>query len=209
MRARFLTATLAVLAFVPALPAQQVFGGPDPERKASTVFVSTESFETLAAVSISYSQPSWHDSYDGELKSLAGSNYTRLGKGWWTTFDTVGTLEIGGTKIEAGSYYLGLAVGKEGAFSLLVFDSKQAMKSGLLPGTTALYTAEAKAEAKAPLTLAKDALKEAVVKLEIEITADKTDPATGRFSIRWGKHELSAPVKFDLAGAKDAAAPKK
>ena len=143
------------------------------------------------------------------LKSLESSNYTRLGNGWWTTFDTVGALELGGTKIEAGSYYVGLAVGKEGAFSLLLFDSKQAMKAGLLPGTTALYTGEAKAETKAPLTFAKDSLKEAVVKLEIEITADKKDPANGKFSIRWGKHELSAPVKFHLAAAKDATAPKK
>ena len=81
MCVRFLAATFALLAFVSASPAQQVSGGPDPDRKASTVFVSTESFETLAAVSISYSRPSWHDSYDGMLKSLESSNYTRLGNG--------------------------------------------------------------------------------------------------------------------------------
>jgi len=77
------------------------------------------------------------------LEKLQGSNYSRLGKNWWITFDTVGTLEIGGTKIDAGSYYLGLAVGKDGAFSLLVFDSQHAMKSGLLPYSTALYTGAA------------------------------------------------------------------
>ena len=209
MRFHFLAATLATLTFLPALHAQQVFGGPDPDRRASTVVVSTESFGVLAAASISYSPATWQDSYDGMLETLEGSNYTRLGKGWWTTFDTVGTLEIGGAKIEAGSYYLGLAVGKDGAFSLLVFDSKQAMKAGLLPGTTALYRGDAKAEAAAPLTYAKNSLKERVVKMEIEITADTKDPATGKFSIRWGKHELSAPVKFHLAAAKDVAAPKK
>ena len=48
-----------------------------------------------------------------------------------------------------------------------------------------------------------------LARMEIEITADKNDPATGRFSIRWGKHELSAPVRFHFAGAKDATAPKK
>ena len=209
MRFHVLAATLMALVFAPALQAQQVSGGPEPDRKASTVFVSTDSHETLAGVSIGYSQPTWQDSYDGMLDGLKGSNYTRLGKGWWTTFDTVGTLEIGGTKIEAGSYYLGLAVDKDGAFSLLIFDSKQAMKTGLLPFTSALYRGDAKAEAKAPLTLAKDSLKEVVGKMEIEIAADKQDPATGRFSIRWGKHELSAPVRFHFAGAKDATAPKK
>jgi Protein of unknown function (DUF2911) len=208
MRCYFLAATLAAVTFVTALQAQQVSGGPDLERKASTVFVFTDSFETLAGVSISYSQPSWQDSYNDMLEKLQG-NYTRLGKNWWTTFDTVGTLEIGGTKIDPGSYYLGLAVGKDAAFSLLIFDSKQAMKAGLLPFSSALYRGEAKAETKAPLTLAKDSLKEVVVKMEIEITVDESDRATGKFSIRWGKHELSAPVKFHFAKAKDTTTPKK
>lgn len=209
MRFHLLPATLTALTIVPALRAQQVVGGPDPDRNASTAFVFTDNFEALAGVSISYSQPNWQDSYNGMLEGLKGSHYTRLGKNWWTTFDTVGTLEIGGTKIEAGSYYLGLAVGKDGAFSLLLFDSRQAMKTGLLPFTTALYKGEAKAETKAPLTFAKDSLKEVVVEMEIEIAAEQKDPTTGRFSIRWGKHELSAPVKFHLAGAKEAPAPKK
>ena len=116
---------------------------------------------------------------------------------------------IGGTKIDAGSYYLGLAVGEDRAFRLLLFDSKQTMKSGLLPATTALYRGEGKPEFTAPLTLAKNSLKEVVARLEIEITADKNDPATGRFSIRWGRHEASAAVRFHFAGAKDATAPKK
>jgi hypothetical protein len=160
-------------------------------------------------VSISYSQPTWQDSYNGMLDGLKGSNYSRLGKGWWTTFDTVGLVEIGGTKIEAGSYYLGLAVGKDGAFSLLLFDSRQTMKKGLLPGSTPLYRGDASAEIKAPLTLAKDSLKEVVVKMEIEMTVDKQDPSSGKFSIRWGKHELSAPVKFDLTATRGTVAPKK
>ncbi|HEX6813199.1 MAG TPA: hypothetical protein VF384_16365 [Planctomycetota bacterium] len=209
MRIHSLAVTLAALTFVPALQAQQVSGGPDPERKASTFFISNDSHETLAGVFISYSPAEWQESYNDMLATLAGSNYTRLGKGWWTSFETVGTVEIGGTKIEAGSYFLGLAVDKDGAFSLLVFDSKHTLKAGLLPSTTALYTGEARPETKAPLTLAKDSLKEHVVKLEVEIAADKKDPASGRFSIRWGKHELSAPLKFHLAGAKASNAPKK
>lgn len=208
MRIHIIAAILTALAFVPALQAQKVFGGSDPDRKASTTYVFTDSFEALAAVSISYSAPGWQDSYNDMLGKLAGK-YTRLGKNWWTTFDTVGALDIGGTRIEAGSYYLGLAVGEDGTFSLLFFDSKQAMKAGLLPSTTALFKGEAKAQIVAPLTLAKDSLKEAVLKMQIEIAAAKADPATGNFSIRWGKHELSAPVKFHLAGAEGTTSPKK
>jgi len=207
MRHPMLAAILAALSFVPSLQAQKVLGGSDPDRKASTVYVFSDSFETLAGVCISFSQATWQDSYDGMLE--VSGNYTRLGKNWWTSLDTVGALEIGGTKIEAGSYYLGLAVGKDGAFSLLVFDSKLAMQAGLLPSTTALYTGEAKVPTiKAPLTFAKSSLREAVARMEIELTADK-DGATGKLSIRWGKHELTAPVKFHLAATKATAAPKK
>jgi hypothetical protein len=208
MRFQILAAAVAAVTFVSARQEKQVFGGPDPDRRASTVFVSTDN-GALAGASISYSQAEWRDGHERMLEQLRAGPYTRLGKGWWTTFDTIGTLEIGGTKIDAGSYYLGLAVAEDGAFRLLLFDSKQTMKSGLLPATTALYRGEVKPEITAPLTLAKNSLKEVVARLEIEITADKNDPATGRFSIRWGKHELSAPVKFHLAVTNDASAPKK
>ncbi len=199
MHAFSYAAIVAVLALVPTLTAQRVDGGADPDRRSSTVAVSSEEAGVLAAVSISYSSPAWQDSHDGMLEQLKGSNYTRLGKGWWTTFDTVGRIEIGGQAIEAGSYYLGLAVAKDGAWSLLLFDSGQAMKRRLLPGTTALYTGEARAELRAPMTLGKEPLAEVVTRLEIEIRADKGDVTAGRLSIRWGRHELSAPVRFHLA----------
>lgn len=208
MHRRLLATTLTAVTFVSAMHAQQVSGGHESDRKASTVVVSADG-PPLACVSISYSTAEWRDGYDDMLEKLRGGHYTRLGRNWWTTFDTIGALEIGGTKIDAGSYYLGLAVDKDGVFSLLLFDSRLAMKSGLLPATTALYTGEARAEIAAPLAFAKNSLKEAVVQLEIEITAEKDDPANGRISIRWGRHELSAPARYHLAAAKDAAAPKK
>lgn len=79
MLIQFLAAILAAILFVPALQAQQVVGGPDLERKASTLFVFNDTFEALAGVSISYSQPTWQDTYNGMLEKLQG-NYTRLGK---------------------------------------------------------------------------------------------------------------------------------
>lgn len=186
------------------LRGQQVGGGPDRERRSSTVYIASETTGPLAAVSISYTGPTWRDGYDAMLKQLQGSNYTRLGNGWWTTLDSIGALEIGGTRIEAGSYYLGLAVAADGTFSLLLFDSKAAMKARLLPGTTALYTGEAKADVRVPMSLAKDSLPEAAATMQIEITTDSKQPTNGKLSIRWGKHELSAPVQFHLANAKNA-----
>ncbi len=197
-----LATPLVAFAARPASPVQQVSGGHDHARQASSAFVSSEQFETLAAVSIGWGAAPWRDGYDAMLETLRGSHYSRLGNGWWTTFDTIGAVEIGGARIEAGSWYLGLAVDAEGAFRLLFFDSKEAMKARLLPGTTALYTGEAQPAARAPLTFSRDSLREPAAALAIAITADPKSPTAGKLSIRWGKHELSAPVVFHLAGAK-------
>lgn len=209
MRSRLLALILVTLSAAPALTAQRVSGGQDTTRTATSVAIADDTGLTVAAVSISYGQAIWRASYDGMLGQLQ-SNYTRLGIGWWTTLDTIGALEISGVPIPAGSYYLGLAVGKDDAFRLFVLDSKRAMQERLLPATTALYTGAAKADIAVPMTLAKNSLPEIATKLTIAITADAKDPAHGALSIRWGKHELSAPVKFALSADKaPAETPKK
>lgn len=194
---RLLTAAFAALCCTIPLFAQKAYGGPDPDRKASTMFVFGDDFHAYAGASISYSQPQWNDKYNDMLPTLKGKN-ARLGKNWWTSLDTIGAMEIAGTKIEAGSYFLGLHVDQDGNFHLLLLDAKKAMQGGVLP----FHTDNLKADAKAPLTLAKDSLPATVEKMEIEISADKNDPSTGRFAIRWGKHELSAKVKLTLTPPK-------
>lgn len=200
MPTHFVTAILAAVTLLPLLPAQTARNATDPDRKATSAFVSLPDSPPLAGVTISYTPPVWRDSYDGMLGQLAG-NYTRLGKGWWTTLDTIGAIELGGKTLEAGSYYLGLAVDRDGAFSLLVFDSKQTMKKGLLPGSTPLYRGDAKADLAVPMTFQKGALAQTVAVMEIEVRADEKNPSTGQLSIRWGKHQLTAAVKFVLATA--------
>ena len=123
--------------------------------------------------------------------------------------DTIGTIEIGGVRVAPGSYFVGLARAADGTFSLLLFDSRKAMQLRLLPYTTALYRGEAKPDFTAPLTFGKGVLAASVPKLEIELTNVPTDRGAGRLAIRWGKHELAAPVKLELAEDGDATAGKK
>lgn len=209
-----LTRSLVAAAFAAAITSPfvaaqgvQVVGGPDPERKSSTT-MAFEAPETLhAAISINYSAPTWNDSVKiGEMLEKYKGQNLRLGKNWWTTLDTVTAIEIGGTKIEPGAYYLGLNYSKDGKLSLLVIDAGKAMKSTWLPFDATPW----KAEYTAPLTLALDSLKEKVAKMEIDLSADKNNPSTGKFSIKWGNHEASAAVKIHMAGkTKEAAGEKK
>lgn len=174
------------------------------ERRASTLVVSSPEEGLRAAVAVGYAPSVWRDAYDAQLGQLEGT-YTRLGTGWWTTFDTASAIELGGVRIAPGSYFLGLRVGPSAAFSLLLFDSTKAMQAHLLPATSALYRGDAKPEYAVPMTFSRGALADAATRLAIELTGSATDRTSARLSIRWGKHELSAPVALhllDVAGAR-------
>ncbi len=205
----FFAVVLVTLVTFAPLPAQQVSSGQDADRKATHATVLADDSTVLAAVSVGYGASPWRASYGSMLAQLKGSNYSRLGSGWWTTLDTIGAIEIGGIRIEAGSYYLGLRVDRDGAFHLLLFDSKQAMQQRLLPASTPLYTGAAKADLAAPLAFVEDAHKGAVAQLAIEIATDSKHPTQGTLKIRWGPHEATAPVKFELGAGTKAADGKK
>ena len=175
----------------------QVFGGPDPDRKSSSVFMLDETFTPKAGAAIDYSAPEWKDEYNDMLDTLKGKD-ARLGKNWWTSLSTMSACEIGGAKIEAGSYFLGLRCDKDGNFHLLVLPAAENLKAKAAPWMPDTW----KSGIACKLTFAKDSLKESVAKMQIEITADAKQPSSGKLAIRWGKHELSAPVVLHLAGAK-------
>lgn len=209
MRLRSFAFAFATFALPTLATGQRVSGGPDLDRTATTVVVTAESGAPLAAVSISYGQSTWRAHFEGQVDAMKGTRYSQLGKGWWTTFDTVGTVEIGGVKVEAGSYYLGIRFAEDGAMSLLFFDSKQVMKDALLPATTALYTGENKPIFTAPMTFARSASNDVAAKLAIAITADEKDPSRGTLVMRWGPFEAKASVGFHFARARGDAEAKK
>ena len=206
---RILASAFLLFALTTLAPAQRVSAGPDPDRTATTVSISAEDHTLLAAASISYGKATWRESFEPQMDSVKGSSYCQLGKGWWTTFDTVSTVDIGGVKVEAGSYYLGVRFAEDGAMSLLVFDARQAMKDGLLPRTTALYTGEKKPVAVVPMAFARSAGKDVAAKLGIEFTADEKDPSKGKLVMRWGPFEATAAVGFQFVGAKGEGEAKK
>jgi hypothetical protein len=200
-------AAFAAVAFLSPTRAQiKVFGGQDSDRRASSVLAfEGENFAFKGAVCINYSQPTWKDAYDKEIDGgkFNGTNQ-RLGKNWWTSLDTTIALDIGGTKVNPGIHYLGINIDSKGKCSLAVLESKKALDNGWTPFQPDKW----KVDTLVPLTMNKNALSESQTKMVIAIESDKADPSKGKFSIQWGKHELTAPVKFHFAGAKDAAAEK-
>ncbi len=193
MRFPLISAALAALCF--ALPATaqevQVFGG-NSKRACSTVVLFGD--KVMAGITVTHGQPMWKDEYDGMLDKLKGK-INRLGKDMWTTFMNSCDVEIGGTKVPAGSYVVGLSCDKEGKFALAFMDATKAMQAGAMPFGPQNWTPEL----TAPLTLNKDAAKEVVKEMAIELKADAKDLNKGSFTIAWGKHTLTAAMAVHVA----------
>jgi hypothetical protein len=197
MRFPILTAALAALCFSAPTLAQdvQVFGGKGT-RAASTLVMFGK--DVMAGMSVTYGEPGWQDSHEKMLPELKG-RLLRLGKDWWTTFTTSVAIDIGGTKIPAGSYLLGLQCDKDGKFSLALLDATKGMQQGAVPfENPQTKQMNWKPDMLAPLTFNQGTAKESVAKMSIELKADQTDPSKGTFTIAWGKHTLTAPMTIQL-----------
>ncbi len=198
MRTSLLALILA--SAITPLTAQQVFNNTGADRKASTAFVFDQSFNILAAANVTYGQPMWKDEYTAMLDRLKGRK-NRLGKDWWTTLETAGDIEIGGTKIPAGSYMLGLECDKDGNFHLLAMDAKMVTKKKWAPWSGDAWTGEIKCKLK----LEKDSLEKKHEKMHIVLTANEGNPKSGSFAIQWGPHQLTANVAYHMDSKNDKA----
>lgn len=190
LRVALVTAALSV----PAFGQVQAFGG-DAPRMAATRMLFDAQFNALGMACIQYGAPPWKAEYDSKLESLKGQSL-RLGKDFWTTLNTSCPLTIGGVQVAAGNYYLGLKCDAEGKFSLLVLDAATANKEKWAPFNTAPW----KPAYTCPLT--HTAIETEAAALKMSLTGDGKEPTAMTFTLQWGKHQLAAPVKAEIAAAK-------
>ncbi len=190
-----IAAAAAILSAL-SLPAQvQVFGGAG-ERAASTVIYYDQGTQSLSGMSLQYGQPLWQDAYETQMDQMKGKR-ARLGKDWWTTFDTSVACELNGVKVPAGSYFLGLECSKDGKWSLLVVESGTAMAHGQMPFVPDSWTVAH----TVPMEHGK--VDATVEKMTMALQAGKDDPSALSLTLSWGNHQLVAKGKATL-GAKPA-----
>ncbi|MBX3461959.1 MAG: DUF2911 domain-containing protein [Planctomycetes bacterium] len=184
MRLPILTAALAALTFVLPAAAQKVrvFGG-NTQRACSSVLLFGEG--VMAGITVTYGQPEWQAEYEQMLDRLKGK-LNRLGKDLWTTFLNSCDVEIGGTKIPAGSWVVGLSCDADGNFGLAFLDATKAMQAGTMPFGPQTW----KPDHVAPMELRRDASKDAVAKMTMELKAEADEPTRGTFTLSWGRHQL-------------------
>jgi hypothetical protein len=176
----------------------QVFGGTE-ERQCARVFYYSQSdkgFQTHGQLSIDYGAPTWKKEYEKEemMKKVQGKRW-RFGTGPWTCLDTNVALDIGGTHLAPGSYYLVLEIVGDGKINLIVLDPAK-VREKKLDASAASATTEG---TSIPMKWEKG--KDAVEKLSIELHADESAPQNVTLEVRWGPHMLTADIKAKVDGS--------
>lgn len=197
MKATRILSALVLASLAATLPAQVQAMGGSSQRMSSTVFFFNQDFSSPGFLFLQYGQPSWKDEYDLQVEKAKG-NAARLGKDYWASFETSCALTLGGAKVAAGQYYLGIACSEKGEWTLVLFDAEKCRKNQLTPFMTADMVKQGTAVAvSAPMTYTKS--EKSVEKLSLELAADKKETGKGSLTLAWGKHQLSAPMVCEIA----------
>ncbi len=185
------TVLVAAALAAPAFGQVQAFGG-DAPRAAATRMLFGQNFTPHGMLCIQYGAPAWKAEYDTQFEKIKGQNL-RLGKDFWTTFNSSCALSIGGVEVAAGAYYVGLKCDAEGKFSLLLLDVKSADDAKQAPWTGATW----KPAYTCPLTKSVTETEAAVMKMSLAGNGQAATEMT--FTLNWGKHQLAAPIVAKIA----------
>lgn len=146
-----------------------------------------------AQVAIDYSPVPWQEQYETGLQAgkFLGKKW-RLGADFWTRLDTWIDLEIAGVKVPAGYYYLTAEQRDANTFVLALHDPAVVKKHRV----DGYFAAKLQGGLEIPLQHA--AGKELQKQLEIEVATAAGSLDHGTLTIRFGSHELSAPMVMQL-----------
>ena len=183
----------------PAPPPIVAFGSDSPERGTTRVgFWNTKKDKGAGQFAIDYGRPVWKKDYEDTAKfdAMTKGNVYRLGSNFWTTLDSDMPLNIAGTQIPAGLWYLGLHRSQDGATWTLVFIDPMKARA---EHVDASEISRAPIAYKAAMTL--EQATESKDKLTIDLVFKRANPKDVTLRIGWGKLQLSAPVQVPVPSA--------
>lgn len=171
-------------------------GDPDDRGSARVLYWNDAANAAAGQFAINYGRPVWKPVYEDKAKfdSMTKGKVWRLGSNFWTTLDTDLPIEISGTRVPVGSYYLGLKRSADGGhWSLAFIDIAPARRIHL----DAFQIQKAHVSFEAPMTVDKSDAK--ADKLTITLSYPKDNIKNVTMKVAWGTLALSAPVKVGLA----------
>jgi len=168
------------------VPTEQTPYGEASERGSARVFYWFGN-SSAGELNINFGRPEWKASYGAFLTRPSGRRW-RFGENFWTTLDTNIPLQISGVDLDIGQYYLLLENSKADGIRMIALDPQ-----GVRERRLDAYEA-AKTTGGIALPLAHEQGRPPVHRLQIDLTVDRSEKHRAVLRIRFGPHELTAPV---------------
>jgi hypothetical protein len=170
------------------------FDADQPDERGSTriLYWNEQTNTAVGELAINYGRPVWKKEYEDAAKfdGMTKGKVWRMGNNFWTVLDTNLPISIGGKKIAAGLWYLGLHRSSDGAtWSLAVIDPEKARAAHVDP----FEIERARVEFTIPMkTSAGSDSKEL---LTIILKHNQENPKEAVLQISWGKLALTATIE--------------
>jgi hypothetical protein len=167
-------------------------GTPDDRSSARVLYWNTQTNAPAGQFAIDYGRPVWKKEYEesATFDAMTRGKIWRMGSNFWSILDTQLPLSIGGKKVPAGFYYLGLHRSEEGSeWSLVFIDPGRVRKARL----DAFQIEKAPVEFEALMSVAKAETR--AEKLTITLSYPKGDIKHVTMRVDWGNLALSAPIE--------------
>jgi len=171
-------------------------GTPDDRASTRVLYWNAQTNSAAGQVAIDYGLPVWKKEYNDTARfdAMTRGKVWRMGSNYWTILDTNLPLSIGGKKVPAGLYYLGLHRSEEGSeWSLAFIDPAKARKVHL----DAFQVERAPVDFEAHMSnVAKS--DNPTEKLTITLSYPKDDIKHVTLRVGWGNLVLSTPIEVTV-----------
>jgi hypothetical protein len=171
-------------------------GGLDDYASARVLYWNQKTDSAAGQFAINYGRPVWKRAYEDPAKfdALTKGKVWRMGSNFWTNLETQLPLVIGGKKVPAGYYYLGMHRSIDGLqWSLAFIDPSEVRRARL----DAFQIQKAKVKFEAPMSVAQAEGKPE--KLTITLTYPNDALKNVKLRVAWGTLAFTAPVTVELA----------
>lgn len=189
---------MTAAAFSQDKPRFLAFPSDSPERGTTRVlYWDRVDNHAAGQVAIDFGRPVWKQAYEAPeaFDSMTKGKTWRLGSNYWTVLDAGMPLTIGGQKVPAGQWYLGVHRSQDGANWSLVFVDPTKVRKGNIDASE---IERAPVEFEVPLKMEKSS--DVKDKLNIDLIYENADNLNVMLKISWGNFQLSAPISVPARG---------
>ena len=173
------------------------------ESRQATRLLFAGGFERPGEVSIHYGAAAWRAEYAGAIKGEKATHY-RLGTGFWASLHSSVELHLGGKRVPASVWYLGLHRAADNNWQLSLMDAAKLHRTGLTSGSTR----DAVSDLLVPMVLKEDLKPQQQLSIRLAQGKDRTKPGYGELVLRWGPYQLSTDLIATIKVAEPEGEPK-